>query len=805
MSVPYYCAGMRKKMPRPRSVAIAVACSLVLAACGSGTSGPTDTTLLLQKNSALGVAEGQTGVTVKSVHGGAYFTVAIDDNGKLYGWGNGTNGQLGFPSLRGGATKFVTATTGGVNHTLALDNLGQVYAWGNNAYGQLNVPTLKPGGTKFVAIGAGQFTSFAIDDAGQLYGWGIAANGQLSLPALRGGATKFVSVVGATIHSLALDNLGQMYAFGSNAYGQMNVPTLRGGATKFVSIAATQVASVALDDLGQFYGFGTNSNGQLNPPSLTGGGTKFVAVAAQNLHTVALDDLGHVYDWGGGSGAPPALKPGATKFVSVTAGLVHSSAADDAGNVYSWGNGNYGQLSIPESFMMKVPRMPIAMGGYQAYGIEDTGTISKFDSGPDGYAPDSAGPFNYIAAGARHALAVTVDGHVVAWGESTAGQLDIPDGLANVVQVAAGYAYSVALRADGRVVEWGSHVGQAKTMVAMPADLPKLAAIRGGLRHVLGITRTGTVVAWGDNRWGQATPPAGLSGVIAVTALWDCSAALKSDGSIVYWGACLKEFTATTNVPGAKSLAMTNQAVIALKSDGSITAWGADAASAVMKVPTGTDFAAISAGYDAAMAVTKTGTVVTWGDNGGHAVTIPVDFGGIAPAEGKVCDECDNDPETYTPTDAEIDQIAANWYALLTQDQRDRFIKALGGTPGKALSPSEIDALVKSASTEQKAAATSVVATSQAQSPVDNKAAVLPTSQDPVTKVGTVVTTAQAVGILRLGKVSKVSFIVPKKAAASCTVTKSRVTASSAGMCTVTVRYTKAKKAKKAVLTLLVG
>ena len=803
MSVGYGSPMARTKFS-PVSIAVTVASALALVSCGSGTSGGADTTLLLQKNAALGVVEGQTGLNIKSVHSGAVFNIVIDDTGRLFGWGTNVCGQLRFPALKGGATKFVTVASG-QDHALALDNLGQLYAWGCNAMGQTNIPALRPGGTKFVAVASGLFHGLAIDDAGQAYGWGLNRYGQVNIPALKGGATKFVAVAGGTMHSLALDNLGQMYAFGGNPHGQTNIPSLRGGAARFVRIAAAELHSVALDDLGQYYGFGANTNGQLNPPALTGGGTKLVAVSTMNLPVVAIDDKGNAYDWGGNSSRPPALKPGGTRFVSISASMSHATAADDAGNMYAWGNNFYGYTNIPESFSMKVPKMPIAMGGHQAYGIEDTGTVSKFDSGPDGHSPDETGPFNYVAAGARHALAVTADGRVVAWGESTAGQTDVPEGLSNVVEVAAGYAYSVALRADGKVVEWGSHVGQARTMVAMPADLPALARIRGGMRHVLGITRTGTVVGWGDNRWGQATPPAGLSGVVAVAALWDCSAALKSDGTITYWGACLKEFTATSSVPGAKSLVMTDQAVIALKSDGSLTAWGVDPGHPVMKVPAGKDFAAVSAGFDAALAVTKTGTVVAWGDNGGHAITIPVGFGGVAPQDGKVCDDCNDDAEKFAPTDAEIDEIAANWYAMLTPEQRDRFIRALGGTPGKAVTQSEIDALVKAASAEQKAAATSVVTAAQAPDPVENRAVVLPAAQDPVTKVGTVVTTAQAARILGLGKVSKVGFVVPKKAGASCTVTKTKVTASVKGTCSVTVRYTKAKKAKKATLTLVVG
>ncbi len=45
----------------------------------------------------------------------------------------------------------------------------------------------------------------------------------------------------------------------------------------------------------------------------------------------------------------------------------------------------------------------------------------------------------------------------------------------------------------------------------------------------------GSIVGWGWNDWGQATPPAG-NDFTAIAAGADHSLALKSDGSIVGWG-----------------------------------------------------------------------------------------------------------------------------------------------------------------------------------------------------------------------------------------------------------------------------
>src|SRR5258706_16329486 len=49
-------------------------------------------------------------------------------------------------------------------------------------------------------------------------------------------------------------------------------------------------------------------------------------------------------------------------------------------------------------------------------------------------------------------------------------------------------------------------------------------------------TSTGTVVAWGDNTYGQTTVPPGLTGVTALAGGGGHTVALKSDGTVVEWG-----------------------------------------------------------------------------------------------------------------------------------------------------------------------------------------------------------------------------------------------------------------------------
>ena len=80
-------------------------------------------------------------------------------------------------------------------------------------------------------------------------------------------------------------------------------------------------------------------------------------------------------------------------------------------------------------------------------------------------------------------------------------------------------------QASGTVVGWGdNNFGQATP----PAGLSGVTAIKAGAIYSLALKSDGTVVSWGDNSSGQATPPAGLGGVVAISAGGEHSLALVS-------------------------------------------------------------------------------------------------------------------------------------------------------------------------------------------------------------------------------------------------------------------------------------
>jgi alpha-tubulin suppressor-like RCC1 family protein len=201
---------------------------------------------------------------------------------------------------------------------------------------------------------------------------------------------------------------------------------------------------------------------------------------------------------------------------------------------------------------------------------------------------------------------------------------------------------------------WGYNGGTAgtgtTTTTARPTQVRGPSAVTQ-LSSRLAVRSDGTVVAWGDNRYGQLgngwtggespTPVrvAGLTDVVAVADTPQTGLALRSDGTVWAWGSnetgligapAQPDSSVPVRLPdlsGITAIAVGDATAYALRSDGTVMAWGRNDVgqlgdgSAVtdswrpVRVSNLTGVTAITAGFLTAAAIRTDGTVWTWGDN----------------------------------------------------------------------------------------------------------------------------------------------------------------------------------------------
>jgi alpha-tubulin suppressor-like RCC1 family protein len=207
---------------------------------------------------------------IVSISAGGNFTLALGANGKVYGWGSNGTGQTGrgtksYLEMLPAAVKLasddselsdIVAISAGNAFALALAADGKVYAWGDNSDGQLGQNIKQYGGfpravlvkdsggsgilTDIAMVRAGGSHALALDTSGRVLSWGSTAVGVLGDganrprstfgsvsplkpwavvgPASTGQLGKIVSIGIAYTNSLALSDDGTVYIWG-DGYG----------------------------------------------------------------------------------------------------------------------------------------------------------------------------------------------------------------------------------------------------------------------------------------------------------------------------------------------------------------------------------------------------------------------------------------------------------------------------------------------------------------------------------------------------------------------------------------------------------
>jgi len=247
-----------------------------------------------------------TGVT--AVATGANHTLALKSNGTVWAFGANNYGQLGDGTTTGrNAPVQVTGLTGvtivaiaaGDNHSLALKNDGSIYTWGYGGNGQLGDGGTGNRTSPYVvvnhlatAIAAGGNHTLIVKADGSMKSWGANASGQLgdgtttqaTNPVSVSVVSSMASASGGTAFSLARQSNSTAWAWGLNGNNQLGDGTTIQRPT---AVPITGLGTTAASPPAGFTAWRSRQTG----PSRAGGTTSTALWATARRRAAALRSL----------------------------------------------------------------------------------------------------------------------------------------------------------------------------------------------------------------------------------------------------------------------------------------------------------------------------------------------------------------------------------------------------------------------------------------------------------------------------------------------------------------------------------
>ncbi|MFT3766505.1 MAG: EGF domain-containing protein [Minicystis sp.] len=539
----------------------------------------------------------------KEVFSGRETSCATKQNGNLYCWGR--NGDLQAGKTGGGTlavpnlietsvgakdTDWATASIGFT--TCALKNDGSLFCWGRGAEGELGnggttgsaPPVAVMPGTPWKTIGVGTYHACGIQMSGALYCWGrnqsaqIAAGsaGAILQPVQVGTDTDWIAVTGGAAHTCALKQDGRAMCWGSRVYGEIGDGTLSLTISP-AKIGATWTGFATFGDMGCALGpngepscWGNGEHGELATgdtasrpaPFATMTTTAFSQLAPGRQHVCGITKTTKQIQCAGRN-ANGQLATGNTtasmtfapilttnkpyaglSWSDIASGELHGCAIATDASLWCWGYNAYGQVgqsaNPPTGTLVQVAAATtknwahVIAGQYHTCATRTDHSLHCFGRNVEGQIGDGTNvdvktPFSHgagwsdsIAAGVNHTCAIKLDGTLWCWGKNANSQLGdntTTDRLTPTqigtdtdwAQVSAGNLITCARKTSGSLWCWGTNgtgqlgvgdLGSRKTPTQIPGSTTWVD-VRAGYTQACGMQSDGSLWCWGSGELGQ--------------------------------------------------------------------------------------------------------------------------------------------------------------------------------------------------------------------------------------------------------------------------------------------------------------
>jgi alpha-tubulin suppressor-like RCC1 family protein len=396
----------------------------------------------------------------KSISAGDTHSLAVDSLGGLWAWGGNSNQQIGDQVGNPPAIPFTTTNrvnpvrilpsiafaqvSAGVTHSAAIDIHGRLYTWGQATDGRLgngttsgdvNVPTqithvfsgvgtTQIGAPRFEKVSAGRQHTLALCEGGHIWAWGAGTNGRLGN--------------GSNTASNRPIRITQVFVNGS---------TTASTAPLFQDVSAGENQSVAVDASGRLFTWGNSAANQ----GRLGNGTVTAQTANRPTHIRNVVRSGQVVTAATTETASTVEAAPVFRSAVTSPGAGHSFAIDTQNRLWAWGGSGIHNNAQQGHGLQNtiVPRPVHIIRG------------NTFQQAAPGYwfstFLETNGQMWGVGGNAVGQVGAGTDG---GGGSSTTGDIHTPTRIqvgTTATQISSGMQHSMAIRTDGSVATWGGN------------------------------------------------------------------------------------------------------------------------------------------------------------------------------------------------------------------------------------------------------------------------------------------------------------------------------------------------------------